>query len=91
MHIDVTFTARLERNNTKGGWTYVVWPDSKQYFGTGGLVKVAGTIDNLPFRATFMAMGNGHQMLPIKQETRDQIHKDVGDEVHIVLTERITA
>jgi hypothetical protein len=89
MKIDVTFKAKLEKANTKGGWTYVIWPPSKEYFGTGGFVKVNGRIDGKPFRATFMAMGNGKQMLPVKSETRELIGKDVGDEVEIVLEERI--
>lgn len=89
MKISATFKARLEKNDTKGGWTYAVWPDSKKFFGTGGFVKVKGKIDGKPFRASFMAMGNGKQMLPIKLETRKLIGKDVGDEVEVNLEERI--
>lgn len=89
MKISVKFKARLEKYDTKGGWTFVVWPESKEYFGTGGLVKIKGMIDGKPFRASFMAMGNGKQMLPIKLETRKLIDKDVGDEVIVWLEERI--
>ena len=89
MKIDVTFRAKLEKYDTKGGWTYVIWPESKAFFGTGGLVKITGTIEGKPFRASFMAMGNGRQMLPIKRETRQLIGKDVGDEVEVVLQERL--
>ena len=89
MKIDVTFRGKLEKHYTKGGWTYVIWPESKQYFGTGGMVKVKGSIDGKPLRATFMAMGNGKQMLPIKAETRKLIGKDAGDEVTVTLDERL--
>jgi len=89
MKIDVTFTAIMEKYDTKGGWTYVIWPESKNYFGTGGLVKVIGTIDGKPLRATFMAMGDGKQMLPVKAETRNLIGKHAGDTVVINLTERV--
>ena len=79
----------MEKYDSKGGWTYVIWPQSKEYFGTTGLVKVKGTIDGRPLRATFMAMGDGRQMLPSKSETRKIIGKDVGDEVSIKLSERL--
>ena len=84
-----SFTAKLEKSPYKGGWTYVVWPASAKFFGTKGLVKVAGKIDGHPFRASFMAMGDGQQMLPIKTETRKAIGKDVGQTVKVLLEERL--
>jgi hypothetical protein len=36
-----------------------------------------------------MAMGDGTHKLPIRAEIRKQIAKDVGDEVTVVLQERI--
>lgn len=33
------FTATLRQSEAKGGWTYVVWPESVTFFGTRGLVK----------------------------------------------------
>ncbi len=89
MKIDVTFVSVLKKVDTKGGWTYAVWPESKAFFGTGGLVKVRGRIDGHPFQASFMAMGNGVQMLPIKAETRQLIGKEAGDSVEITLEERL--
>jgi hypothetical protein len=34
--LNKTFTAMLEREPEKGGWTYVVLPDSATFFGTRG-------------------------------------------------------
>lgn len=89
MKINVSFEAKMQKGNSEGAWTYVIWPESSTFFGTKGLVKVRGLIDGKPFRASFMAMGEGKQMLPIKAETRKLIGKDVGDTVRIVLEERI--
>lgn len=77
----------LEKFPGKGGWTFARIPeivkDKKNAF---GWVRVKGSIDGFEIKNyNLMPMGNGLLFLPVKAEIRKKIHKQAGDQVHVIL------
>jgi hypothetical protein len=52
-------------------------------------VKVSATVDGHPFRSSFMALGDGRHMLPVRADVRKAISKQAGDTVTIHLRRRL--
>ena len=87
--LPVTFKSKLTKGKMKGAWTVVSMPSSAAFFETRGLVKIRGTIDGHPIESSFMALGDGTHMLPVKADIRKAIGKDDGDTVTVVIQQRI--
>lgn len=83
------FTATIITEDKKGGWTYLIWPESVEFFGTRKAVKVKGTIDGHDFQTSFLPWGDGTHMMPIKAPILKALKKQPGDEVEVILIEKI--
>ena len=62
--------------------------DVAERFGTRGLVKIRGVIDE-PFTDALMAQADGTHRPPLKAAPRKTIDKEAGDNVHVRIEERI--
>lgn len=83
------FAARLYKGDNPGAWTCVVMDNVPELFGTRGLVKIRGAIDDEPFTGALMAQGDGRHRLPVRAALRRTIGKEAGDTVHVRIDERI--
>lgn len=88
--LDLTFTAPIGVTVKGDLWSCVEVPGSVELFGTGKAVKVVGTVDDEPVTAGLLPTGEGAHMLSLSAKLRKKIGKDLGDDVTVHLTERLT-
>jgi hypothetical protein len=88
--IDVTFTAPIGLEVKGDVWSCVEVPGSVELFGTGKAIKVVATVDDEPLTLGLMPTGAGGHMLSISAKLRKKLGKEVGDDVTVHLTERLT-
>src|SRR5688572_3507177 len=80
-----TFDAEIKEG--RGGGAYVVFPyNAEKEFGTNGKVPVNATIDGVPDKGALFRMGMPHHILGVPKAIRDQIGKQPGDSVAIVVS-----
>ena len=80
-----TFDAEIRAG--RGGGAYVVFPyDAEKEFGTSGKVPVNATIDGVPHKGALFRWGTPHHMLAVHKAIRDQVGKQPGDTVTIVVS-----
>lgn len=83
-----TFTATLTSAMDQPGdaWSTIVIPgDVAASFGTHAMVKVRGTIDDVPFRSSLMADGNGGFHMMVNAAIRREAGVGAGDEVSVTM------
>lgn len=85
--LDYSFTAPIQ---TQGAFPdFLTVPDSAARLGTRRPVKVEGTIDGHPFRATLMPSGSGPHWLPLAAPLRKRLgNQQAGDQLAVQLDRR---
>jgi len=84
--IHKTFKAAIE---DRGGWAYVVWPESVAFFGSTRSVKVKGTMNGVAFQTAFLPRGDGTQFLPVSKKLLKAMPAQAGTVIEVYLAERL--
>lgn len=88
--IDITFTGPIGVVVKGDTWSCVEVPGSVELFGTGKAIKVIGRVEDEPISVALMPTGSGGHMLSISAKLRKRLGKELGDEVTVHLSERLT-
>ncbi len=88
--LDYTFKAPIGVNVKGSIWSCVEMPNSAEFFGTRRSVRGDIEIDGIELpNVGFMVTGTGGHMISISQKLRQQLNKDIGDEVTVLLIRRV--
>jgi hypothetical protein len=89
--LDHTFTAPIGVDVKGELWSCVEMPSSAEFFGTKKAVRVDATVDGIKLpNIGLMVTGRGGHMLSLSAKLRNQLGKDIGNEVTVHLTRRLT-
>jgi hypothetical protein len=89
--LDHTFAALIGVDVKGELWPCVEMPRSAELFGTKKAVRVDATVEGIELpNIGLMVTGRGGQMLSLSAKLRKQLGKDIGDEVTVHLTRRLT-
>jgi hypothetical protein len=88
--LDHTFKAPMGVNVKGSIWSCVEMPNSADFFGTRKSVRCDVEIDGISLPSVgLMVTGTGGHMISISQKLRQQLNKDIGDEVTVHLARRV--
>jgi len=80
------FEAVLEKPDAAGTWTYFTVPFKvEEVFETKAQVKVAGTINDVPFRSSLIPHGDGVHYMVVNKGIRERAGVGRGDVVKVVM------
>ena len=78
------FNAKMESGT--GGGAFILFPyETEQEFGTKAKVPVRATIDGVPYMGSLIKYGHPQHALGIPKTIREQIDKEPGDTIEVVL------
>ncbi|HEV2463484.1 MAG TPA: YdeI/OmpD-associated family protein [Acidobacteriaceae bacterium] len=79
-----SFVAKIEPANMGGA--FVPFPyDVQKEFGTKGMVPVKATFEGVAYAGSLMKCGHPQHMLPVMKGIREQLGKNIGDTLKVVL------
>jgi hypothetical protein len=78
------FKSKIEA--AAGGGAYVLFPyDAEKEFATKGRVPVKATFNGVPYTGSLVKCGNPFHLIGVLKSIREQIGKDPGDTIEVVV------